>query len=142
MGQIYSLIFNEAKEIVVAALQTLETQSNVASVVIVNRDGTEIIRVVMDGVRPFTSHVASLKAKQAAWTGRPTSKTRDEIDAGEKNSGLLGINVDVLVPWAGGMPIYDQEGHLLGGVGVSNLTQEEDEMVAENAIYKAGFKVN
>ena len=141
MGQIYSLTSREAEAIMAAAVHTLETQFKVAAISLVNRDGTEIYKIVMDGVRPFTAHVAKLKAKQAALTGKPTSETRDEIKAGNLTAEILGIDPKKLAPWAGGFPIFDQEGNLLGGIGVSNLDQAEDAMVAENAVCKAGFKI-
>ena len=141
MGQIHSLTLDEAQRILAAAIQTLKTQFKAASISIVNRDGTEIAKAIMDGVKPFTANLALLKAKQAAWVGKPTKKTKDEISAGKITAEVLGIDPKLLVPWAGGMPIYDQEDYLLGGIGVSNLEQEEDEMVAENATIKAGFKV-
>lgn len=142
MGQIHSLTSDEAQVIMGAAMYTLKARVKVASVVIVNRDGMEIVKVVMDNIKPFTVNVASLKAKQSVWTGKPTSKIRDEVDAGEKTLGVLGIDPDNFIPWAGGVPIYDKNDHLLGGIGVSNLAQEEDEMVAESAVCKAGFKTS
>lgn len=142
MGQIHSLTSDEAEAVMAAAVQTLKTQFKTASISIVNRDGTEIAKAIMDGARPFTANVANLKAKQAAWTGKLTSQTRDDINAGMITAEILGLDPKCLVPWAGGVPIYDQEGHRLGGIGVSNLTQEEDEMVAENAVGKAGFKIS
>jgi len=141
MGQIYSLTSDEAEKIMAEAIQILKQNDLAASIVITNRDGTEIAKSVMDGVDPFTAHVASLKAQQAAWTGQSTRKTRDEIEAGKKTAKVLGISPKRLVPWAGGMPVYDQDSHLLGGIGVSNLSQDEDEGVARNAITSAGFNV-
>ncbi len=141
MGQIYSLTLDEAQRILAAAIQTLETQFKVAAVSISNRDGTEIAKAVMDGVKSASANVATLKAKQAAWRGKSTADTRDEIGAGNVTAEVLGIDPKLLVPWAGGLPIYDQEGHLLGGIGVSNLAQEDDEAVAENAVRKEGFEV-
>lgn len=141
MGQIYSLTFDDAQAILAAAIQTLKTQFSVATVSIVNRDGTEIVKAVMDGVRPLTVNVALLKAQQAAYTGKSTSTTRHEIESGSKTAEVLGIDPKYLVPWAGGVPIYDAEGHLIGGIGVSNHAEETDEMVAENAVCKAGFKI-
>ncbi len=142
MGQNVTLTAAEAMCIMIAAITILESQFKVASISIVNRDGTEIAKIVMDGVKTATVNVALLKAKQSAWTGKATSKTRDEISAGEKTAEVLGIDPKLLVPWAGGMPIYDSESHLLGGIGVSNLAPEEDEMVAKNAICKVGLKVS
>ncbi|MDP1884452.1 MAG: heme-binding protein [Candidatus Moranbacteria bacterium] len=137
----HTLTSDEAQGILAAAIQTLKAQFKVAAVSIVNRDGTEIAKVVMDGVKSASANVATLKAKQAAWRGKSTAETRDEIGAGKITAEVLGIDPKQLVPWAGGMPIYDKEGNLLGGIGVSNLAQEEDEMVAKSAVCKEGFKV-
>ena len=142
MGQIYSLTSDEAEAIMEAAIQTLKTQFKVASISIVNRDGTEIAKAVMDGVKSSSANAATLKARQSAWRGKSTAETRDDISAGKVTAEVLGIDPKCLVPWAGGVPIYDQEGHLLGGIGVSNLAQEDDEMVAENAVGKAGLKIS
>ncbi len=140
MGKIFSLTSDEAEKILTAAIQILKSQSQSASVVIVNRDETEIAKAIMDGVKPVTAHVALMKARQAAWVGKSTSVTKDEIMSGEKTPEILGIEPENLVPWAGGVPIYDQEGNHLGGIGVSNLRQEEDDKVANNAILNSGFK--
>lgn len=141
MGQIYSLTSDEAEKIMEAAMETLKTQFNVASISIVNRDGTEIAKAVMDGVRPFTTYVALMKAKQAAYIGKATGIIASEVKKWTKTLGVLDIDFNNFVQWKGGVPVYDQEGHLLGGLGVSNLDQENDDAVAENAICKAGFKV-
>jgi len=141
MGQIFSLTAKEARKIMDAAVQTLETQFIAASVCLVNRDGTIIVSLMMDGVRPHTANVARLKAQQSALTGKSTLDIRDEIAAGKKTAEILGIPANELICWAGGMPIYDKEGNLLGGIGVSEPGEMTEEMVAENAVCKAGFDV-
>ncbi|MBR9703010.1 heme-binding protein [Candidatus Woesearchaeota archaeon] len=121
------------------AIKRLEITGSVASISIVNIHGFEIARLVMDGAKPVSANVALMKAKQAAALGKLTSETRDEIEEGKKTPALLGIQPDCVVPWAGGVPIYDEEGNLLGGLGISNLTEDEDEDAAENAVVSAGF---
>lgn len=135
MGQIYSLTSDEAGDIMAAAIQQLKAQSKAAAISIVNRDGVEIAKTVMDGIRPFTYNVAFLKAKQAAFIGKRTSATGDEISKGEKTAELLGIDPKCITVWAGGVPIYDENNHLLGAIGISNLTQEEDDEIATHAIH-------
>jgi uncharacterized protein GlcG (DUF336 family) len=140
MGQIFSLTSEDAEKIIEQAMNLLRESRNVASISLVNRDGTEIAMSMMDGVKPSTQNVAILKAKQAAHTGKPTSVTRDDIIAGKVTAEVLGIRKKYLVPWAGGRPIYDLDGHLLGGIGVSNLAEEEDDRIARTAVGAAGFK--
>ena len=140
MGKIFSLTSDEAEIIIAEAIRLLKLSGYAACVSLVNRDGTEIARTVMDGAKPFTQNVALLKAKQAVWVGKPTGVTRDEIKAGEKTAEVLGLDPAKVVPWKGGRPIYDYEGHLLGGIGVSNLDEADDDSIAENALLNSNFK--
>ncbi len=139
MGKVYSLTSKEAEKIMEAAIQTLEKRSQVAAIVIVNFCGIEIAKAVMDGVRLFTANVALLKAQQSALTGKSTAQIRNDVQSGGVTTRILGIDPEEFIKWAGGVPVYDKRGHLLGGVGVSNLTQEEDEIVAKAAVNQAGF---
>ena len=141
MGQIYSLTSDEAEEVMAAAIKKLKGMGKRASVSIVNHARTEIAKAVMDGVRPFTARVAFMKASQAAYTGKTTSKTAKEVKDGDKALGVIGISPNDFVEWAGGAPIYDNENRLLGGIGISNLDPKEDAEVAESAVFEAGFKL-
>ena len=42
--------------------------------------------------------------------------------------------VDFLVPFAGGLPIRTESGHLIGAIGVSGATGDQDEECAQAAI--------
>lgn len=142
MGTIRSLTSAEALVILQAAIKGLTDRGLAASISIVNHDGTEIAKAVMDDVRPFTSNVALLKAKQAAHVGKPTSETRDKVIAGETSAEILGIDPKCLIIWAGGVPIYDSDRKLLGAIGVSNLEEHNDEGIAMIAIREANFKTS
>jgi len=124
-----------------AAIEKIGYMKDGVSISIVNRDRTEIAKAVMDDVRPFTARIAFMKASQAVYMGKATSVTAKEVDAGDKVLGVIGISPNDFVKWPGGVPIYDIGGHLLGGVGVSNLKPEEDEEVVSSAVMAAGFKL-
>src|ERR1044071_7596470 len=49
---------------------------------------------------------------------------------------------DQIFPEGGGMLIRDQNGELLGAVGVTGDTQEQDEELAAHGIRAAGFKTD
>lgn len=133
--KICSLTSDSAMAIVAAAVEALKKRGAVASICIVNVHGFEVAKLIMDGARPFTANVALLKAKQAATIGKLTSETRDQLAEGEVTPEILGLQPERTIRWAGGAPIYDQEKNLLGGLGISNLTQEEDENVAKEALF-------
>lgn len=104
------------------------------SVSITNRSGQEIFFASMDGVAPASDNVAKLKAKQSAYTGKRTSVTIKQIEAGTITADVLGLPTNKLMPYAGGVPIFTEDGILLGGIGVSGLKQEEDEELAINGV--------
>lgn len=83
----------------------------------------------MDGAKPVTIDTALAKAKGAANLGVPTVRLRDMLVDGDTS--LLAI--PGVVPLGGGVPIV-VDGHMLGAVGVSGGTTEEDIQVAEAGI--------
>ncbi len=52
---------------------------------------------------------------------------------------MLGFKPDEFVMWPGGVPIYKDD-TLLGAAGVSNLTGDEDEAIAAEAVEIVGYK--
>ena len=60
-----------------------------------------------------------------------------KLDAELAVSHTIGIpanEVDFLVPFAGGLPIRTQNGDLLGAIGVSGATGDQDEECAQAAL--------
>ena len=93
----------------------------------------------MNETKPMTRNIAMLKARQAASTGRRTRLVRDMVAAGEWGLGLLELDKDTYCPIAGGVPVYSQDQVLLGGCGVSNLHEDEDEKVWIHAVEACNF---
>ena len=80
--------------------------------------------------------IAIKKAISSAMIPRSTRKV-GELAYGE--NGNLGprpgiATVDFLVPFAGGLPIRTESGHLLGAIGVSGASSDQDEECAQAAI--------
>ena len=80
--------------------------------------------------------IAIKKAISSAMIPRSTRKV-GELAYGE--NGDLGprpgvATVDFLVPFAGGLPIRTESGHLLGAIGVSGASSDQDEECAQAAI--------
>ena len=80
--------------------------------------------------------IAIKKAISSAMIPRSTRKV-GELAYGE--NGDLGprpgvATVNFLVPFAGGLPIRTESGHLLGAIGVSGASSDQDEECAQAAI--------
>lgn len=137
-----SLLFTEARAIADKAVELLCIEGQHACICLCGLQGEVIVHFRMNATRPFTFHVAQLKAQQAAHTGKTTRDLRDLYKSGARTAQLLGIDPAEAVPFAGGVPIYNPASSaLLGGIGISNLAEDQDERFALAAVKEAGFMV-
>lgn len=100
---------------------------------VVNSEGGTLVTHLMDRAKPVARHVASVKARQSAYTGKRTSTTFEEIKEGKTTWQAMGLAPEKQAIWAGGVPIYCLDGRrrrLIGAVGVSGLSASKDEEVA------------
>ncbi len=82
----------------------------------------------MDGVQISAIEIAMRKAESAAKFGRPGKAFTDRIPNEPHVMILPGA-----FPFEGGLPVI-HEGQLLGGIGVSGATAQQDAMVAKAAL--------
>jgi uncharacterized protein GlcG (DUF336 family) len=101
---------------------------NVA-VVIVNREGRVILSQRMDGSSFLNLSFAEAKASTSAATGAPTSILEKLVDGGKHT--LLSVPGVALV--GGGVPITRAD-QIIGGIGVSGGSAEDDEGIAKSAL--------
>ena len=89
-----------------------------------------------DGAFLGSVDIAINKAKSAAMIPYPTRAIGELAYGKDGNPGRLpGIaTVDFLVPFPGGLPIRTQNGDLLGAIGVSGATGDQDEECAQAAL--------
>jgi uncharacterized protein GlcG (DUF336 family) len=90
-----------------------------------------------DGAPFFTAEVAVSKAWTAASCGIATHVWNDYI-ADPKLAPLA--NVQKLMAVGGGLPLF-HEGKLIGGIGVSGGSHEQDRQVASTALGNLGFEI-
>lgn len=127
------LTVNDALAVVNKAVELAQQQEVKISVVVVNADGRILSEGFMPGARPMTQTVARLKAEQSAATGKTTRQNRDLLSQGEVTPQVWGIAPEEFIKWAGGVPIY-KNGELVGAVGISNLSEDEDERLALTSV--------
>jgi uncharacterized protein GlcG (DUF336 family) len=90
-----------------------------------------------DGAPFFTAEVAVSKAWTAASCGIATDVWNDYI-ADPKLAPLA--NVQKLMAVGGGLPLF-HEGKLIGGIGVSGGSHEQDRRAASAALASLGFQI-
>ena len=88
----------------------------------------------MDGAWVGSIDIAIKKAKTAVFFGMPNGEIGKLSQPGKSLFGIEHSN-DGLITFPGGLPIVDKEGVLIGAIGVSGSSVEND-----NAVAMAGVK--
>lgn len=113
-----------------------ERNWNSINIAIVDSGADLILFRRQDGAFLGSIDIAIKKATSSAMIPRSTRKV-GELAYGE--NGLLGprpgvATVEFLVPFAGGLPIRTESGHLIGAIGISGASSDQDEECAQYAI--------
>jgi len=93
--------------------------------------GNPVAVHVMDGAYIVSFDVAVKKAYTSVALKMPTSDLKKLVQPGQ---GLNGLDVslsDKIITIAGGIPLFSDDGRILGGLGVSGGTAEQDEKLAQ-----------
>ena len=91
----------------------------------------------MDGAWVGSIDIAIKKAKTAVFFGMPTGSIGQLSQPGKPLYGIEHSN-EGLITFPGGVPIVDSEGVLIGAIGVSGSTVENDHAVAAAGVKPIG----
>jgi uncharacterized protein GlcG (DUF336 family) len=122
-----ALTLTAAKKIAAAAEQTAAQNTWTVVVAIVDDGGHLVYLSRIDGTQYGSVEVAIRKAKTSAAFKRPTKALEDAIAGGR--TALLGLEGGV-VPLEGGVPLV-LDGKVIGAIGVSGVTSQQDGVVAK-----------
>lgn len=134
------ILSNALAEQMVAACFADQTANNYGKVnVFVVDDGGHLLAAArQDGACKACADIAKNKAITSALYSAPTrvmgdlsfGKNRDGVDAGLPGAAF----VPGIVAFAGGLPIKAAGGSVIGGIGVSGASSDEDEQCAQAGI--------
>ena len=116
-----------AKKIIEKVEEESKNRGKKAVICICNEQGNPIAVHVMDGAFLVSFDVAVKKAYTAVALKMPTLRLNELVKSGQTFYGLQ--NLDKVMTIGGGVPLY-KNGILLGGLGVSGGTGEEDDSLA------------
>src|SRR4249919_4114040 len=94
--------------------------------------------VRMDDAWVGSIDIAIKKAKTAVFFGMPTGEIGKLSQPGKPLYAIEHSN-DGLITFPGGLPIVDEDGVLVGAIGVSGSTVEDDDAVAEAGVEVVGM---
>ncbi|HEX6134801.1 MAG TPA: heme-binding protein [Longimicrobiales bacterium] len=123
------LTLEAARAMVAAGEAHARTNGWNVVIAIVDDGGHAIHLVRMDGTQTASVDVALAKARTAAGFRRPTRALAEIVAAG----GLGILAVDGVMPLEGGLPVT-VDGQVIGAIGVSGVTAQQDGQIAEAAL--------
>jgi glc operon protein GlcG len=119
------LTLDAAKKIAAVAQAEAEKRGSTVVIVIVDDGGHLLLLERLDDTQVASVEVGIGKARTAAIFRRPSKVFEDQI----KNGRVAALALAGATPLQGGVPIYF-EGKVIGAIGVSGNTPQEDEDIA------------
>jgi glc operon protein GlcG len=122
-----ALTLQIAKQVVAAAEQAAVANHNHMFILIVDDGGNLMYMERMDEAQLGSFNVALAKARSAVFFKRPTKMFEDAVI---KNGYTPILKLPEAMPIEGGIPLL-VDGHILGAIGVSGGTPQEDGKAAQ-----------
>lgn len=118
----------------IRAAEELATQLGIHIVVaVVDADGHLKALERMDGAKWVCAELARAKAYTSAAFGESTLQFGQRTQPGTELYGINSIGLPGIAVFGGGVPVVDDEGNLVGAVGVSGSPTDTDCSCAEAA---------
>jgi glc operon protein GlcG len=119
------LTLEAAKKIAAAAEAEARKRNATVVIVVVDDGGAPILLERIDDTQVASVEVGIGKARTAAIFRRPSKEFEDQV----KNGRVAALALPGATPLQGGLPIV-YEGKVIGAIGVSGNTPQEDEDIA------------
>lgn len=128
-AQVPALTFEGARRIAAAAAEEAQRNNWGVSIAVVDTHGELLFFARLDGAHQQSVDIARTKARTAARWRRETKALEDAVAGGR----TVLLAVDGMLPLEGGVPII-VDGRVLGAVGVSGVTSQQDAQIARAGI--------
>ena len=134
------LTIDDATSLCTAARHAAAEVGVPMSVAVMDPSGHLLAFVRMDGAPWISAEVAQGKAWTAAAYGAPSAAQKDKMEPMPNFAGAItAMTHGRYTPQTGAVPVY-RDGTLLGAVGASGGTGDEDEAVCSTAVTGSGFQ--
>ena len=135
------LTLDEATALCTAACSTASDEGVAMSFAVMDPGGHLLAFARMDGAPWVSADVAQGKAWTAAAYGVPSAAQKEKMESMPNFSGAISaMTHGRFTPQTGAVPVY-RDGTLLGAIGASGGTGEQDEAVCSAAVAAAGLDV-
>ena len=121
----------EKAEKAISAAKNKSVEMNVKMNIAIVDSGANLVAFAkMDGAWLGSTDIAMKKAKTARYFNMPTGEIGKLAQPGESLFNIEHSNGG-LISFPGGIPIKNEDGHIIGAIGVSGSSVEDDHAVAE-----------
>jgi uncharacterized protein GlcG (DUF336 family) len=136
------LTLDEANDLCTAACAAASDQGLAMSFAVMDAGGHLVAFARMDGAPWVSADVAQGKAWTAAAYGVPSDAQKKKMEPMPTFSGAItAMTHGRFTPQTGAVPVY-RDGTLLGALGASGGTGDEDEAVCSEAVAGTGFSIS
>jgi len=125
--------YSEAKKMIDIVVDHAAQLKKAAVVAVADSHGELVAFARMDGAPLSSINIASNKAYTAARERKPTKDIGEKARHPEKGHDISYYGDSRYVGWGGGLPII-RDGSVVGAIGVSGLSSQEDVELATKAI--------
>ncbi|MFV2194956.1 GlcG/HbpS family heme-binding protein [Nocardiopsis sp. LOL_012] len=136
------LTLAQAEEIAEAALKGGQAIGKAFSIAIVDDGGFLVLAKRSDGARPLTPSIALAKAYTASVMRRPSRMLQPWA---QSNPGFFAqlsqMGNQPIVATEGGVTIK-RDGEIIGGLGISGGTGEEDQRICDEVLSSFGYELD
>ena len=126
----HDVSLEQAHKVIAAAVEKAKEVDTKMDIAVVDAGGNLKAFVRMDGAWLGSIDIAIKKAKTARYFDMPTGNIGELSQPGQPLFGIEHSNGG-LITFPGGVPIKDAHGHVIGAIGVSGSTVENDHDVAQ-----------
>ena len=123
------ITLQEARTVAAAAQTTAHAKGWRVAIAVVDSGGHLVLLERMDGTQLGSIEVAQQKAWTAVAFRRPSKAFEDMVAAG--GAGVRLLRLEGATPIEGGIPLL-REGRVVGAIGVSGATSQQDGIVAQS----------
>lgn len=124
------ITLDQAHEVVIAARKKAEEIGTKMDIAVVDAGANLKFFIRMDDAWLGSIDIAIKKAKTARFFNMPTGEIGKLSQPGEALYNIEHSNGG-LISFPGGLPLYNEKGGVIGAIGVSGSTVDDDHVVAE-----------
>jgi len=129
MKTLHTIDYSDAKRIIDLIVNKALQMQKAAVIAVADSHGELLAFARMDGAPVSSIRIAANKAWTAARERKPTKDIGEKVRHPEKGHDIAYYGDPRFVGWGGGLPIW-KDGEVVGAVGVSGLSADEDAALA------------